>query len=291
MVSKSRRRTVARLRRRAGRERTGTALVEGPRVVLEALRAPGEVAWALVGETYAATEPGRRILEACRSRGVEAETAPDEAVRALCATEAPQPVLLGAKTPPMGTFEGAEGRYVLADGIQMPGNLGALARSAWAFGLDGVIVGPGTVDPWNAKAVRGSAGAVFRVPFLRAARAWLEDGAPGETLFHADPAGRPAEAALVEGAPPSWVLAVGNEGKGVSEAVRRRGSALAVPLQPGVESLNAAVAGSILLYALTRAAPGGEQGTGRDGDGAGAKAGAATGSARGESGGGDGPVT
>lgn len=229
------------------------ALVEGPRVALEALGAPGDVAWALVGEAYAATETGRRILAACRSRGVEAEAVPDEAVRALCSTEAPQPVLLAAKTPPMGTHAGAPGRYLLADGIQTPGNLGALARSAWAFGLDGVIVGPGTVDPWNAKAVRGSAGAAFRIPFLRATEEWLNAGSPDETLFYADPAGSPVEVVLAAGVPASWALALGNEGRGVSEAVRLRGSALAVPVQPGVESLNAAVAGSILLYALARA--------------------------------------
>ena len=231
-------------------------MAEGPRATLEALGAPMEVAWTIVGESYGETEAGRRILAACRKRGQEAMSAPDDDVRALCSTDAPQPVLLAAKPPPMEARPLAPGRYLLADAVQTPGNLGALARSAWGFGLDGAVVGEGTVDPWNAKAVRASAGAAFRIPFLLPPDGFpVEEGPAAVHLLYADPGGDPVEAFLARagGVPSSWVLAVGNESRGVSAQVRRRGRGLAVPLAPGVGSLNAAVAGSILLYLLAGA--------------------------------------
>ncbi len=245
---------MERLRLRRTREREGLALAEGPRVALEALRAPVEVAWALVGESYGETDAGRRILEASRAKGVQVEPAPDDDVRALCSTDSPQPVLLAVKPPPMEARPLAQGRYLLADGIQTPGNLGALTRSAWGFGLDGVVIGEGTVDPWNPKAVRASAGASFRIPFLRPPEGFPGEPDPAVNLLYADSKSDPVDAVL-SGARSarSWVLAVGNEGRGVSAAIRRRGRGLAVPLAPGVGSLNAAAAGSILLYVLTNA--------------------------------------
>lgn len=257
MISKSKQRLAAQLRRRRSRERAGLALAEGPRVAMEALEAPVEVVWAVLGDAYARSAAGQRIAQACEARGVALERGPDRDVRALCATEAPQPVLLAVRTPPLERGSLAEGRFLLADGVQTPGNLGALARSAWGFGLDGVVVGAGTVDPWNPKAVRAAAGATFRLPFLLPPAGFPADQTVPNLLW-ADPGGAPASEALAGAAgASSWALAVGGEGRGVSAGVRRAGRGVAVPLAPGVESLNTAVAGSILMYLLAAAAGGG----------------------------------
>ncbi len=254
MISKSRRRLAAQLARRRTRERAGLALAEGPRVAMEALEAPVEVAWALLGDSYAGTDAGRGIAEACRAKGVALDRAADGDVRRLCTTETPQPVILAVRTPPLERRSLARGRFLLADGVQTPGNLGALVRSARGFGLNGVVIGAGTADPWNPKAVRASAGAAFRMSFLGLPAGFPEDGSV-PSLLYADAGGAPVGAASArEAGGPSWVLAVGGEGNGVSEGVRRAGRGLAVPLAPGVESLNVAVAGSILMYLLTRAA-------------------------------------
>lgn len=256
-ISKSKRRLALGLRSRRGREREGLALAEGPRVVMEALRSSVAVRWVAIGDELVAGEEGRAIAEAARGRGAEVLIADGAAVRDLCSTRSPLPVLACVKPPPLVARPLARGRYLMAAGVQIPGNLGTLMRSAWGFGLDGVVIGRGTVDPWNAKAVRASAGGVFHVPLIappgggagEAGRVAAAGGSEAVNFLHADPAGAPPD--RVEAANRrNWVLVVGNE---VGGAPRPEGRAvrLSVPLAPGVDSLNVAVAGSILMYLLT----------------------------------------
>ena len=230
------------------RQREGLALAEGPRVVLEALASSVDVLWTLVGAEYAASEPGGRVVAACRDRGVELEVLPDREVVGVASTERPQPVVACVRTPPAAQRSLRRGRYLMPLGVQIPGNLGTLVRSAWGFGLDGVVIGPGTVDPWNPKAVRASAGGVFHLPLIADPSAFA-----GANLLCADPRGVPADEAL-EPHGPDWVLIVGNEAGGLPAHFVRRARALSVPVAAGVDSLNVAVAGSILMYLLTRRA-------------------------------------
>ena len=138
-------------------------------------------------------------------------------------------------------------RVIGAMGIQDPGNLGAILRSAAAFGFQEAILGPGCADPFHPRALRGSMGAAFLLPIRRVealhpvpGRWWALDGGPGAVPL--------AEADLSE----PLCLWVGNEGHGwqgseLSEGVHR----LAIPIQ-GVESLNAAVAAGIACYEVAR---------------------------------------
>ena len=265
-ISKSKRRLARRLASRRAREREGLAMVEGPAVIMEALRSPVEVRWVLLGEEYGEGDRGRAIAAACRERGVETVWAADREVTDLCATDAPRAALACVRPPPLETRSLGRGRYLMALGVQIPGNLGTLIRSAWAFGLDGVVIGAGTVDPWNAKVVRASAGAVFHLPLIEEPAGVFGGGGGGDgggragpDLLCADAAGDPVETVAGEGAA-DWVLVVGNEGSGVGSACGDRGRAVAVPVADGVDSLNVAVAGSILMYALAR--PGTGVGTG-----------------------------
>ena len=198
-LSKSKQRLARRLRSRRARVREHSALVEGPGVVREALRSSVEVRWVLVGEEYGVGERGRAIVAACGERGVEPGFAPGREVRDLCATDAPQPVVACVRPPPLESRSLERGRFLMARGVQMPGNLGTLIRSAWGFGLDGVVIGAGTVDPWNPKVVRASAGAVFHLPLIEEP-AGLEGQGDGDdeavplNLLCADAAGDPLEA-------------------------------------------------------------------------------------------------
>jgi TrmH family RNA methyltransferase len=139
------------------------------------------------------------------------------------------------------------------DGIQDPGNAGTLVRAASAFGLSGVVALEGTVDLFNAKAIRAMAGAVAHLPLCRAP--WT-DLAPwiasrGIPLLVADPAGDDVTA---QGTRFSWALAVGNEGAGPRQPVMDAAAArLSVPMRSGTDSLNAGMAGAILMFALTSA--------------------------------------
>lgn len=241
---------VRRLTVRRMREREGLALAEGPRVVLEALRSLLAVRWALLGEEYAgATEGGQRVLAACRERGVEVQVAPDREVRGLASTERPQPVIACVSAPAPAPEPLDRGRYLMPMGVQIPGNLGTLIRSAWGFGLDGIVIGAGTVDPWNHKVVRASAGGVFHLPMISGPGS--AGALRGVNLLCADAAGEPPGGPGRD-VPRDWVLALGNETGGLPARLLRRARAIAVPMAAGVDSLNVAVAGSILMYLLTR---------------------------------------
>lgn len=260
-LSKARARTAARLHRRRTREREGRVLVEGPRAVREARR-------ALAGETV---RPGRspapdpwyvvspRLREldpelAAELDGADTAVVDDEELARLADTESPQGVLMiiAEPRPALAAVVRPGARLLLLDGVQDPGNLGTLVRCAAAFALDGVVALDGTVDPWNPKAVRASAGASFRLPVVVAPWAAVDEAVAraGLTLFVADAGG--TDAGLVTPAG-GWALVVGSEAQGARPPVRAEAdTTLAVPMPGGTESLNAGVAGALLLYALTR---------------------------------------
>ena len=138
-------------------------------------------------------------------------------------------------------------------GLQDPGNLGTILRSAEAFGADGVISLPGTVSAWNPKAVRASAGSLFRLPMLMASAE--------ECFTHLRRANVKIWTTTVQAAEPADLvnlagpiaLLIGNEGNGVPEELAARADGrLTIPCPGPVESLNASVAASVLLYEAAR---------------------------------------
>lgn len=172
----------------------------------------------------------------------------------LAGTRTPQGLFALFPCPapmPQRAFTG-KGRYLCLERVQDPSNLGALLRSAAAFGFDAVALSPGCADAFSQKALRASMGAAGKVPvavvpqfpaFLRAL------GEKGCAVYAAAlQNSRP----LAEAVPPAGgglALVIGNEGAGLSpEAVAAAGMAVRIPMTGAVESLNAAVAGSILLW-------------------------------------------
>jgi TrmH family RNA methyltransferase len=237
-----------------GREARGLAGIEGPNLLEEALRAGLRVACVFVAE---GAEP---LLEALP---LPAETdvllLPRELLNSALTTETPQPVAALIETPSWTWPDILEGQgeaaalIVLLAGLQDPGNLGTILRSAEAFGAHGVVCLPGTVSAWNPKAVRASAGSVFRVPVLAAdaedcfARLREAGVKVWTTAVHG------AKAADCADLSEPVALLIGNEGNGVPEALAvQADGALTIPCPGPVESLNAAVAASVLLYEAAR---------------------------------------
>lgn len=284
-LSQARKRLLARLRTRKGRAREGLVLVEGPRAITAALSARAQVRFVLVEEEGHLPEFLSRLL-ADASPEVVRVTA--EAMAGLADTQSPQGILAVVEEP-LHSFPYAHGthdapphphRILVLDALQDPGNAGTLIRTAVAFGVDAVVALEGTVDPWNPKTVRASAGEAFRVPIYRmesdAFLVWhrvaqftlvVADASgldvrgepfvarctPGSMAApEADPSqvrGR-REGAMIS-APTHWAVVVGNEGAGPRpELLAAADRVLALPLAAGVESLNAAVAGAILLWEL-----------------------------------------
>jgi TrmH family RNA methyltransferase len=141
---------------------------------------------------------------------------------------------------------------LVLDGVQDPGNVGTILRTAAALGTTATVALPGTVDLWNAKVVRSAMGAQFHHFCLSSTWDELAEFRRERdlALWAAYAAGEPIDAVS---APGRLMLAVGNEGSGLSPRVRQEASALvSLPIAPGVESLNVAVATGILLYEVRR---------------------------------------
>ncbi len=252
-VSQRRTHLIGRLRHRKTREREGLVLAEGIRAVGEALKAGAEPEFAVVSPRLETLAWGTDLLATLRERVGDIERVGDAELDALADTERPQGVLVVFRQPSRSDASVVTGgRCLVLDAVQDPGNVGTLVRAATAFRVDGVVALDGTADPWGPKAVRASAGMVFRTPVLQAgAEAALELLAlAGIPVLVAEASGTDVAALPFQA---SWALAVGNEGAGVREAFRsvaRR--SVRIPMPGPAESLNAGVAGAILLYALTR---------------------------------------
>jgi len=232
----------------------GWWIAESFHLLDEAIRSNCKVKAVLVAEAVQHTAETR----VGRLPGIKLVVLPDTLFQKISATEHSQGVM-ALIDPPVWTFDrlfGACPLLVLLDGLQDPGNAGAVIRAAEAFGATGAIFLQGSVSPYNPKTLRASAGSLFRLPFLygidpEQARDALQQKGVG--LYAAMPA-RPGTNLR----PPAGVdltaacgLIIGNESHGVSERLRSTARGITIPTT-GVESLNAAVAAGVLLYEAQR---------------------------------------
>jgi RNA methyltransferase, TrmH family len=248
--------TLARdLKRRKSRERQALFVVEGVRAVEELLRSQIRIQGVLTAPQLDGAPRGQALRQAIASRGVDAANVTETEFRTAAETESPQGVLAIAEIPShsLSNFAARDSlRLLVLDGVQDPGNVGTILRTATALGADATIALPGTVDLWNAKVVRGAMGASFHHPALHSSfedlKAFLD--AENVELWGADTGGEPVDSALP---PQRLALAVGNEGAGLSSTVRERMThVVSLPISGAVESLNVAVAAGILLYQLRK---------------------------------------
>jgi TrmH family RNA methyltransferase len=194
-------------------------------------------------------------------RGVELLVLAEEVFASAVATQHPQGIS-ALLVPPVWKIESAlpanekAPLLLVAAGLQDPGNLGTLIRSAEAFGATAVLTTAGTVSEWNQKALRASAGSVFRVPVVAiTAEELIALKSRGVRLLAAvaPNADSGSESAADAGLTNACALMIGNEGAGLGEEWLALADArISIPTPGRVESLNAAVAGSLLLYEASR---------------------------------------
>jgi TrmH family RNA methyltransferase len=173
-----------------------------------------------------------------------------------CATDSPQGIAALVEAPEWSLesiLSAAAPRLVILAGLQDPGNVGTIVRSAEAFAASGVFLTPGSVSPWNQKVLRASAGSSFRLPVLSLANVSLLH-ALSEKRIPTYACASDAGTSIVEldlGGPIAFVI--GNEGSGIpDEILPFCDGTLHVPCPGHVESLNAAIAASIVLYEASR---------------------------------------
>ena len=227
----------------------GMVAIEGEKLLGEAIRS------GMVLKTVFVSE--RRELPRFVPKSVEVAWLSEDVFGSVVETLSPQGIA-ALLVPPVRTLEDIfldTPLILVAAGLQDPGNLGTLIRSAEAFGATGVVTTPGTVSAWNQKALRASAGSLFRVPVVAAGleelaglkqRGVVLMAAVAEDSFEAVEAQEASFAGAVG-------ILIGNEGAGLSEELMAMADVrVTIPCPGKVESLNAAVAGSLLLYEAAR---------------------------------------
>lgn len=221
---------------KSARDETGLFIVEGVKSVKEAFASGFTV------KTVVATEKGLSLLG---KSPVPAELVSDDVFKTISGETSPQGVLALVYKPENGASF-PKGFCVFLDEVKDPSNVGAIIRTAAAAGYDDVYLAD-CADAYNAKAVRASMGGIFKVALHVGSREALLDkiNVPlviadmgGENVFNRKPAGK-------------ICLVIGNEGRGVSEKLKSLASeTVCIPMQNGMESLNAAVSAGILMYGL-----------------------------------------
>ncbi len=232
----------------------GECAIEGVKLVEEALRGSQRLSSIFFSES--ARPLAEKLLPQLSARA-DAHVLPNSLFASIVPSETPQGVAALVKLRTISAAQilerSSSGPIVVAAGLQDPGNLGTILRSAEAFGAAGVFLTEGTVSPYNAKALRGSAGSIFRLPFVAISS--------GELIALLRQRGvRLLATSSHKGTPlpeVPWTLPlaifIGNEGAGLPrELMHQMQETVVIPQAAQVESLNAGVAASIVLYETAR---------------------------------------
>ena len=251
------------LKNKKDRDKEEAYLIEGFHICMEALNLGKALDQIILSERVAESNP--EILQLAQAGQVKTVTVPDHVFKKITDVETPVGVAaivkkdiwtaeeffsagkVGGKA---GDIAGDKANYLVLDRIRDPGNGGTLIRTSEAAGFKGVIVLKGSVDVYSPKVVRAGAGSILRQPLL-----FLDS--PAELVGLLKKYGKSLAVTALKGgrsylevkAPGGLALVIGNEGQGVSEELMKEADLLIeIPMSGQVESLNAAVAGGILMY-------------------------------------------
>jgi TrmH family RNA methyltransferase len=248
---------------RAELTESGDCAIEGLRILEEAIRSG--LRFSAVFFRESAQDRAERLLPQLGAQ-IETLLLPDKLFDSLVPSETPQGVAALVRLKEFSLDDVVEqerlqvGPIVVLAGLQDPGNLGTILRSSEAFGSAGVVLGEGTVSPFNSKVIRASAGSVFRLPVIhghgKSATSKLEEVSEKlrsqgvRLLATSSHKGTPLDQTDLKGA---TAIFFGNEGSGLSrEVMSKMDEVIAIPHTAQVESLNAGVAASIVLYEAAR---------------------------------------
>ena len=226
---------------RAERRKTGLFVGDGVKLLEEAVKYGAELQTVILSEGVEAAVP----------EGVRTVRVPEDVMASISPMEAPQGAMFLAKIPAQQDFQPKKGMLIL-DGVQDPGNIGTILRTADAMDVSVVLL-DGCADPWSWKVVRSTMGAAFRAPVFQAS--WeevlgkcREAGIPIGVTALSDRAVDIRSADLSE-----MALVIGSEGRGVrKEVLENADRELIIPMNPHCESLNAAIAAAIVMWEIRR---------------------------------------
>lgn len=230
--------SIKKLKQKSERDKTGLFLAEGARIALDAV-ASGCAECLFISERYGVFDTHLPVYRVS-----------DQMFAQLCETDTPQGILAVCKIRRHSLSRLSGDTIVLCDGVSDPGNLGTIIRTAECTGVGGIILLKGTADPYSPKVVRSTMGSVFRVPLYFAQP---EDLAALQEYTLLATALDGSEDLYKTDFPEKTAVVIGNEAHGVSRQVLDLAEKhIRIPMEGGAESLNAAVAGAVVLYEIYR---------------------------------------
>ena len=229
---------------RSARRNSGEYVGEGPKLLAEAVKAGAELTTVVSAGELAQTMPaGTREVEV-----------PADLLQSMCDTKTPQGVLFLCRIPDTAAPETLPGsRYLVLDGLQDPGNVGTIWRTADALGADGLILVNGCADPFSPKTVRATMGACFRLPVYEVSAEELPGLLERSNLPLYATALREDTVDVRDADLTRAAVVIGSEGRGISDGMLDLcEKTLKIPMRERCESLNAAVAATVVLWEMAR---------------------------------------
>lgn len=246
----------AKLLDRKYRDREGKFLLEGVHVVKEALDAGWPLELIAYDEGSEVLDQFEEYINAEQQKELPWIPVSPEIIMKCSETDTPQPIFaIAMKRPPekRRLFEQANGLVVVLDGVQDPGNVGTIVRSAAASGATAVILGKGTVDLYNPKTIRSTMGALFHVSVLEADLTVLLPEAIQQGVAVIGTSLQATKSCYEYDLRQATWLVFGNEGSGMSKTVSDLvDKHLLIPMTGRAESLNVAMAATVLLFEAQR---------------------------------------
>lgn len=242
---------------RKNREESGSFFVEGLRGVREGLDSGFVVKLLVVSESFSKSALFSELKANTDSVNIFSESVllivSDDVMRGICETETPQGIAAVFEIKKITSLSGDS--LVLLENLQDPGNMGTIIRTADAAGFDGVVATRGSVDCYNQKVIRSTAGSIFHIPVLMSGISGPDVAdilhEQGYTLYAAHPRGNVS--CFDEPFCGKSCIVIGNEANGLTnEMIEKCDVLLTIPMPGSAESLNASVAAALLIYEKTR---------------------------------------
>jgi len=247
---------VVDIRRRKSRIENASFIIEGPHLIEMALNADTSIGEVFFSEAFGRKKEGQKLLKQLSLHTTRIFEVTDGVFHKLAETETPQGIIAVATCSPLSLDQlrvKSNALLVVSDGIQDPGNLGTIIRTADASGADAVIILPGTCDVFMQKTIRATAGSLFNIPIVHASVDELIDWLRAHKINLAVTAADGGQSLFEARLDSPVALVFGNEAHGVQEDLRRAADImLRIPIYGKAESLNVASAAAACLYEAAR---------------------------------------
>lgn len=241
---------LKKLKEKKYRKQKNQFIVEGIRSINEVISSSYKIEYLLYSDKF--EDKIETFLKDEKTKDIQFYNVTNDVLKLLCSTETPQGIVAIVNIKKFNIVDELNGFYVLVDKVQDPGNIGTIIRSAHASGAKGVILTKGTVDVFNDKAFRSTMGSIFHIPIIEDDESFIEKLKDNKFKFVVSSLQTDKNFFEVN-LKDNLVICVGNEGNGISKEIYDLADIkVKIPMPGGAESLNVAVASTVMMFEIVR---------------------------------------